>query len=53
VIADASVERRARLVELTALSEFLIEWMPKLADEFLALYVSCPCAPSGAPDNTA
>src|SRR5258705_9293960 len=34
VIADASVERRARLVELTALSEFLIERMPKLADEW-------------------
>jgi DNA-binding Lrp family transcriptional regulator len=34
LIADASVERRARLVEMTALADFLIERMPKLADEW-------------------
>jgi DNA-binding MarR family transcriptional regulator len=34
LIADASVERRARLVEMTALSEFLIVRMPQLAAEW-------------------
>jgi DNA-binding MarR family transcriptional regulator len=34
-IADAPLERRARLVEMTALSEFLIERMPALAAEWL------------------
>jgi len=34
VIADASIERRARLVEMTALADFLVERMPRLADEW-------------------
>ena len=33
-IEGATVDRRARLVEMTALCEFLIERMPKLADEW-------------------
>jgi hypothetical protein len=34
VIADAPVERRARLIAMTALADFLVERMPRLADEW-------------------
>ena len=34
VIADASPERRARLIGMAALADFLVERMPKLADEW-------------------
>lgn len=34
VIADASLERRARLIGMTALADFLVDRMPKLADEW-------------------
>jgi hypothetical protein len=34
VLADASLERRARLIAMTALADFLVDRMPKLADEW-------------------
>jgi DNA-binding MarR family transcriptional regulator len=36
VLADASLERRARLIAMTALADFLVDRMPKLADEWRA-----------------
>jgi hypothetical protein len=33
-LGDASLERRGRLLEMTYLAEFLIDRMPKLADEW-------------------
>src|SRR3954471_3130605 len=34
VLADAPLERRARLIAMTALADFLVDRMPKLADEW-------------------